>query len=202
MQIYLHISDFFTIFAPELKKYTMKQISFELDSFYGYGCCGCSYSSEDSGQMQVDDAVAATLLQLKAALPADAKGISKDAIEDAIDEGHTELQAMHDTLMEKAKDMDARYWLFEADNECIDESLEEFFYDDVEAGLYEPVPDDIYDHDRGYEPNSFEACRHNYLEWVNSHDDDYWFIADRVGLDLAAVYENSEATYIITEIED
>ena len=180
----------------------MKQISFELDSFYGYGCNGCSYSSEDSGQMQVDDTVAATLLQLKAALPADAKGISKDAIEDAIDDGHTELQAMHDALMEKAKDMDVRYWLFEADNECIDVSLEEFFYDDVANGLYTPVPDNDYDPADGYEPDEFGACRNNYLEWVNSHEDDYWFIADRIGLDLAAVYENSEATYIITEIEE
>ena len=180
----------------------MKNITYSLDSFYGYGCNGCSYSSEESGQMQVDDAVAATLLQMKAALPADAKGIGREEMAAAIEAGHTELEPLHKELTEKAADMDARYWLFEADNDCKEWTLEEFFYDDVENGLYTPVPDDDYDPAGGCEPDEYGACSNNYLEWVNSHEDDYWFIADRVGLDLATVYEESEATYTITEIEE
>jgi len=193
----------------------MKQINFELNSFYGYGCSGCSYSSEEKSQISIEDNAAQTLRQMMTD-----KGISEEEVLSAIEAGHTELQPVHDKLHDLALDMDARYWLFEADNECLDECLEQYFDQDIEDGLYEPSismeeyerksaedaekeDDEDFDEETSWSFLSyFDVCRDEYLEWVNSHDDDYWFIAERVGLDLALVYEDSEATYTITEVEE
>ena len=171
----------------------MKQITYQLDAFYGYGCNGCSYSSEEKSQLAIEDNAGQTLRQMM-----NDKGISEEDVLHAIEAGHAELQPVHDKLHDLALDMEARYWLFEADNECIDECLEPYFDQDIEDGLYSPEPDN-----EDYEGElDFDACRNHYLNWVNSHDDDYWFIAERVGLSLDVVYADSEATYTITEVEE
>ena len=160
--------------------------------------------TEETITKEVSDEVAATLQALIDADEPDEyrseRGATAEAVAEAIEAGHTELQPLHDELCEKFYDMGERFWLFESDNECIDESLEPYFYQDVEEGLYEPETDEDYDSDYGYEPDSFEACRDNYLEWVNSHEDDHEFIADRVGVDLSACREDAPF-YIITEIK-
>ena len=150
---------------------------------------------------EVSDEVAATLQELIDADEPDEyrseRGATAEAVAEAIEAGHTELQPLHDELCEKFYDMGERFWLFESDNDCIDESLEPAFNQDVENGLYEPVPDD-----EDYEGElDFDACRGNYLRWVESHEDDLWFIADRVGCDISYVRSEDEPFYVITSIK-
>lgn len=156
--------------------------------------------TEETITKEVSDEVAATLQDLiDAAEPDEYRshcGATAEAVAEAIEAGHTELQPLHDELCEKFYDMGERFWLFEADNDCIDESLEPAFYQDVEDGLYDPEAED-----EDYEGElDFDACRDNYLEWVNSHDDDLWFIADRVGIDISYVHDEAPY-YCITEIK-
>ena len=156
--------------------------------------------TEETITREVSDEVAATLQALIDADEPDEyrskRGATAEAVAETIEAGHTELRPLHDELSEKYYKMDEEFWLFEADNECIDEALEPYFYQDVEDGLYDPEPDD-----EDYEGElDFDACRDNYLDWVNSHDEDYEFIADRVGVDLSACRED-DSYYIITEVK-
>ena len=61
------------------------------------------------------------------------------------------------------------------------ETLEPYYYSDVEKGLYEPVLDEEFADNPDVEI-CFETCRDNYTEWVRSHTDDLKFIAKRFGL--------------------
>ena len=153
---------------------------------------------------EVSDEVAATLQELIDADEPDEyrseRGATAEAVAEAIEAGHTELQPLHDELCEKFYDMGERFWLFESDNECIDESLKPYFYQDVEDGLYEPQTDEDYNPEDGYAPDSFYACRDNYLDWVNSHRDDHFFVAERVGVDIAACSED-DPYYVIKGIK-
>ena len=174
--------------------------------------------TEETITKEVSDEVAATLQDLiDADQPDDyrRRGATVEAVVEAIEEGHTELQPLHDELCEKFYNMGERFWLFEADNDCIDESLEPAFYQDVEDGLYQPVRDS-YDEDWTDEELEdeeddvlvddeddsidFYACRNNYLNWVNSHEDDLWFIADRVGCDISYVRSEDQPFYVITRV--
>lgn len=182
----------------------MKTITVNIEYSAGMSHSGWM-GTEETITKEVSDEVAATLQDLiDAAEPDEYRshcGATAEAVAEAIEAGHTELQPLHDELCEKFYDMGERFWLFEADNDCIDESLEPAFYQDVEDGLYEPETDEDFDPEYGYEPDSFEACRDNYLEWVNSHEDDLWFIADRVGCDISLVRYEDEPYYCITEIK-
>ena len=174
-----------------------------MEASYGFSCWGGAHGTEGDGEISVSKQVLDTLLALmeaKEPMSESEFGLDYNDIDNAIEAGHTELQQLHEELVDRFYYMDEEYWLFEADNECIDESLEPYFYQDVEDGLYEPETDEDYDPESGYEPDSFEACRDNYLEWVNSHRDDHYFVADRVGVDLSACRED-DPYYIITGIK-
>ena len=178
----------------------MKHITVYIEYSAGLSHSGWM-GTEQTIEKDVSDEVAATLQELIDAAEPDEyhshTGATAEEVAEAIEEGHTELQPLHDELCEKFYDMGERFWLFESDNDCIDESLEPHFYEDVEDGLYEPEPDDEdYDGDL-----DFDACRDNYLNWVNSHEDDLGFIADRVGCDITLVREEDEPYYCIYKID-
>ena len=105
----------------------MKAITVEISAFYGYGCGGGAYSSEETFVFGVNNKVG----DIVAALKKDNKCVDQNVLRAAIDNGHTELQPLWAGIEAKHEDMVARYWLFEADNECIDESLEPYFRDDT-----------------------------------------------------------------------
>lgn len=196
----------------------MHKVSVDISAFYGYGCGGCSYSSGQSNQFEVSDQVASLLTQMRTNKGED---IDQDDIEQALQNGLVELQDLYDAIENEHHDMVVRYWLFEADNDCIDESLEPYFWQDIENGLYEPEqsmeelinayreehPDeeDFWNwNDKKTQRNIYydELCQH-YLNWVNSHTDDYWFIAERVGVELDVVYEDMpDLEFTITEIKE
>lgn len=181
----------------------MKTITVNIEYSAGMSHSGWM-GTEETITREVSDEVAATLQALIDADEPDEyrseRGATAEAVAESIEAGHTELQPLHEELSEIYYKMDEAFWLFEADNECIDEALEPYFYQDVEDGLYDPEPDDDYDPENGYEPDSFEACSGNYLEWVNSHRDDHYFVAERVGVDLAACREDNPY-YIITGVK-
>jgi hypothetical protein len=174
-----------------------------METEYGYSCRGSSHSKEGEDNIEVSDEVLDSLFALmeaKRPTNKDEFGLDYYDIDNAIEAGRTELQQLHEELVDRFYYMDEEYWLFEADNECIDESLEPYFYQDVEDGLYEPQTDEDYDPESGYEPDSFEACSGNYLDWVNSHRDDHYFVAERVGVDLAACRDD-DPYYIVTGVK-
>ena len=190
----------------ENKSKNTKKITAELDAFYGYGCGGCSYGSDKTVEIKVSDKAASTLsalMQAKEEADDDADGLSNEDIEAAIEAGHTELKPLDDDLSHRLWEMIAHYWVFEADNDCLYDSLEEHFDQDVEDGLYEPVADEN-DNDENDGELTFDDCRENYRAWVFSHENDkdgLWFVAERVGIDLGMVDIDIERSYKITEIE-
>lgn len=114
------------------------------------------------------------------------------------------------------------YWLYEADNECLHESLRESFNADVKSGIYPPVSfedfvewfetgdidspeklsflgdlEDMYlDGDEEDLREKYDEYIYSkYYEWVCEHDHE--FVAERVGLDLDACRDD-EVDYTIT----
>jgi len=179
----------------------MKTIDVNIYACYGYGCCGGSYSSEETVKVEVSDEVAATIKSMQS----EYKEVNHTVFEKAIQEEHQELKSVYDAIAEKHKDIVARYWLFEADNDCIDDSLEPSFWEDIEKGLYKPektleecikdlrsqekYPDRDLDDEEQQRYCFYDEYCHQYLDWVNSNED-YYFIAKRTGLDLSVVYED------------
>jgi len=196
----------------------MKKVSVNLYAFYGMGCSGCSYGSDQSSQFEVSDEVAALLSQM---LAKKGEALNQDDITAAIEAGHSGLKKLYAAIEKEHRHMVVDYWLFEADNDCIYESLEPYFWQDIEDGTYEPEksieeliqeyrdehPDeeDDWDWDNEEEQKGiyYNELSGEYLNWVNGHRDDYWFIAERVGIDLSVVYEDMpELEFNIEGIED
>ena len=152
--------------------------------------------------VEVEDDIADTLLTMLENAEPDEDGdiyISDEELWDAVQNGHPELEPLHDELADRCHMMEVLFWCNEA-YDCIDESLKPYFYKDVEDGLYEPQTDEDYNPEDGYAPDSFYACRDNYLDWVNSHRDDHFFVAERVGVDIAACSED-DPYYVIKGIK-
>lgn len=179
----------------------MKTITADLEVFLGCSCWGGWNGDSQTVNVEVEDDIADTLLAMLENAEPDEEGdiyISDEELWDAVQNGHPELEPLHGDLADRCHMMEVVYWCNEA-YDCIDESLEPYFYQDVEEGLYEPETDEDYDSECGYEPDSFEACRDNYLEWVRSHDDDPYFMADRLGIDVGAC--DAEYSFRIKEIK-
>ena len=195
------ISTFFCIFQKKVvtlrgenEMDIMKTIVVSLDVFLGYSHYG-SMGTDGNVVIEVSDEVAALLESLQEGCD---QKLTDEVIMAAIEQGHAELQDLHDELMSRCVEQESLHWCLEEDD-CIDESLEPAFYEDVENGEYEPEPDDEDDED--YDPSEpdYNACRDNYLAWVRSHTDDVWFMAERLGVDVGADYNNY--SYVIEKIE-
>jgi len=182
-------------------------------AFYGFGCgCG-TYSSNETATVEINYDAAATLEEMQKTK----REPTQDDVLAAIKDGHTELQPLYDAILARHTDMVVRYWLFEADNECLDENLEPYFWQDIEKKLYKPEvtrdefvianqnDEDFCDYDFMDEDDVrtayYEFGKEDYLAWVNSHTSDYPFIAERIGLDLDAVYSDiPELEFTITTL--
>ena len=110
----------------------MEKIKVFLEAFYGYSCDGCDHGSEQNIEVEVDDA------QLEALRHIGKEKITYEDITEAIDQGATVLEPLHEQLEEKYYYMVEEYWLYEAYNECLDECLSEAIKKDVRDGLYTP----------------------------------------------------------------
>ena len=173
----------------------MKTIIVSLDVFLGYSHHG-TVGRNESVVIEVSDEVAAELQSLQEGKDEE---LTKEDIVAAIEQGHTELQDLHDELMSRCAEQEGLHWCLEA-YDCIDDSLEPAFYEDVENGEYEPEPDDEDDED--YDPDNpdYDACCNNYLAWVRSHTDDVGFMAERLGVDLGVASDEDNYSYVIEKI--
>ena len=112
------------------------------------------------------------------------------------------------------------YWLYEAYNEFLEESLRASLEEDAEQGLYTPISfedfvemsktvsidfmalnfgdfddneiDFEYEDDVEYRYDSYILS--NYYDWLREHD--HWFAAERIGIDLDACRDD-EVDYVI-----
>ena len=178
----------------------MKNIKVNMEAFFGYGCAGGEWhGAEDSIELEIEDAAAATLKTLQSS----GATLDQDVVKQAIADGHAELQPVYDVIAERFYNMVEEYWLYEADNECIDESLEPAFRADLENELYVPEltfddymaeQDEDADEDDCFDDYYFD-CRDAYLAWVRTHD--HAFEAERVGLDLEACREDEVGFEIV-----
>jgi len=191
----------------------MKEIQVDMYAFHGIGC-GCRrHSSSEIATVEISYEAAATLEEMQKTK----REPTQNDVLAAIKAGHTELQPLYDTVRNLHTDMVVRYWLFEADNECLDENLEPYFWQDIESKLYKPEVDrdefviahqddeDFADYDFMDEDDVrtayYEFGKADYLAWVNGHTGDYSFVAERIGLDLDAVYSDiPELDFTITTL--
>ena len=188
----------------------MKNITVYIDTFYGYGCNGCSYSSQGSEQLQVEDPIADVLRELLANVPevndkVGKKCIDRDCICQAMTEGHEELLPLYENLLQLGREQMAAYWILEADNDCLDETLQPSFFQDIEDGLYTPeISLEEFGEDR--EDEYYYEYKDGYLAWVESHfDEDCDFVAERKGVDVDDIfqgYEDDDISFFIFDIED
>lgn len=197
----------------------MAKIKVELRASYGCNCMGCGYGSKETVEIEVNEQELETLRKLGS------EKISCKAVVEAIENGETVLQSLHEELEEKFYYMVEEYWLYEADNECLEESLLEAMENDLSEDIFTPsisveefieaVKNEEIDFD-GLEFGYFEDIEDNYdledeedvqsvynnyilneyYDWVRGNDHDHEFIAERVGLDLDACRDD-EVDYTI-----
>lgn len=187
--------------------YSMATVKVKLEVSYGYDCTGCGYGSEDTIEIEVSENVLGILRNI------DASEIPCEKVMEALEEGNSELEDLHDEIEDAFYNMIEEYWLFEAYNECLSESLSSAMERDIESGEYTPVSfdefvaelesgelgltefklgrfDDFWELEDKYS-NYLLNC---YYNWVCEHDHE--FIAERVGLDLDACRDD-EVNYTI-----
>ena len=195
----------------------MAKIKVELDAFYGYGCGFQSYGSNKTIELKVSEK------ELDALKKFGKDEISTEDVVDAIESGDTTLESLHDKLSEAFYNMVEEYWLYEADNEFLEESLIEHIENDIESGEYEPSIslaefieaakegkidfdglefgyfDDIdedydFDDEEDIEDKYNSYILNGYYDWIKKHDHE--FAAERVGIDLYACRDD-EVSYKI-----
>jgi hypothetical protein len=192
----------------------MAKIKVELSASYGCNCMGFGYGSEETIEIEVNEQ------ELEALRKLGSEEISCEAVVEAIESGDTTLQSLHEKLEEKFYYMVEEYWLYEADNECLDECLAEHIEQDMSEGIYPPVTydeliewyetgdidSDKLDFLAGFDEGGYlyedqieekydEFIRERYYDWVKEHDHE--FAAERVGLDLDACRDD-EVNYTIS----
>lgn len=195
----------------------MAKIEVELNAFYGFGC-GCqSYDSSDTIDVEVSEN------ELEVLKSFGKEEITAEDIVAAINGGDTTLESLHDKLSEAFYNMAEEYWLYEADNEFLEESLREHIEDDIESGEYAPsisleefikaakegkinfdglefgyfdeIDEDYdFDDEEDIEDKYNSYILNGYYDWIKKHDHE--FVAERVGLDLDACRDD-EVSYTI-----
>ena len=192
----------------------MAKITVELEAFYGYSCGFQSHGSNETVELEISDDELDALKKL-----GKEQNTAEDIV-DAIESGDNTLNSLHEQLSEKFYYMVEEYWLYEADNDCLDECLAEHIEQDMSEGIYPPVTydeliewyetgdidSDKLDFLAGFDEGGYlyedqieekydEFIRERYYDWVKEHDHE--FAAERVGLDLDACRDD-EVNYTIS----
>lgn len=191
----------------------MAKIKVELNASFGCDCMGCGYGREETIEIEVNEQELEALRKLGSA------EFSCEAVVEAIENGETALQSLHEYIEERFYYMVDEYWLYEADNECLEESLSEAIENDLSEDIFTPslsveefieaVKNKEIDFD-GLQFGYFEDIEDNYdlededdvqslynsyilneyYDWLCDKDNDHAFVADRVGVDLDACHED------------
>ena len=193
----------------------MAKIEVKLEADYGYSCSGHGYGSNHTIELEVSDDV------LEALRGIDEDEVTREEVVEAIDGGVEVLQDMHDKIDGECFDMVEEYWLFEAYNEYLEESLQAHIEDDIEEGRYTPMSfedfvegarnksidfedlrfgyyydiDDMLDDEEEMEYLYQSFILNGYYDWVCELN--HWEAAERVGLDLDACHEEDTIDYTI-----
>lgn len=192
----------------------MATIRVNLNAFYGYGHGGGCYGSNETIELEINEQ------ELEALQRLGEEEISCDAVIEAIENGESVLESLHEKLEDKFYYMVEEYWLYEAYNECLHECLAEHIEQDINDGLYTPASsddeEDSFDcncldddseedaEDENYEDEEEYEDEDGYdldayYDWVCGNDHDHAFVAERVGLDLDACRDD-QVDYTITII--
>ena len=192
----------------------MAKFTVELEAFYGYSCGFQGHGSNETVELEISDD------ELDALKKLGKEQITAEDIVDVIESGDATLKSLHEQLSEKFYYMVEEYWLYEADNECLDECLAEHIEQDMSEGIYPPVTydeliewyetgdidSDKLDFLAGFDEDGYlyedqieekydEFIHEKYYDWVCEHDHE--FVAERVGLDLDACRDD-EVDYTIS----
>ena len=193
----------------------MAKIEVKLEADYGCSCSGHGYGSNNIIELEVSDKV------LEALRTIDDKEVTREEVVEAIDGGEEALQDLHDKIDGECFDMVEEYWLFEAYNECLEESLQGCIEDDIEEGRYIPMSfedfvegarnksidfedlqfgyyddiDDMLDDEEEMEDLYQSFILNGYYDWVCELS--HWEAAERVGLDLDACHDENTIDYTI-----
>lgn len=193
----------------------MAKIEVKLEADYGCSCSGHGYGSNNIIELEVSDKV------LEALRTIDDKEVTREEVVEAIDGGEEALQDLHDKIDSECFDMVEEYWLFEAYNECLEESLQGCIEDDIEEGRYTPMSfedfvegarnksidfedlqfgyyddiDDMLDDEEEMEDLYQSFILNGYYDWVCELS--HWEAAERVGLDLDACHDENTIDYTI-----
>ena len=197
---------------------TKIKVEFNVSSGYGHG--GGCYGSNENIEVEVNEQ------ELEALRKLGIEEISCEAVVESIESGDTTLKLLHEKLEEKFYYMVEGYWLYEADNECLEESLSEAMENDMDEDVFTPsisveefveaVKNEEIDFD-GLEFGYFEDIEDNYdlededdvqsiyssytlnqyYDWVCGNGHVHEFVAERVGVDLDACRDD-EVDYKIT----
>ena len=168
----------------------MTKIQVLLNAVHGYSCIGSGNISNATIEVEITDTQLATLLRIVDSLTA-------QSIIEAISNGSTELEPLHEQLSEEFYYMVEEYWLHDADNEFLYDNLGQAIIEDVSNGLYTPTMLNDEDEDENEDDDEDDADNwdlDDYYDWVRTHD--HPFIAERVGLDLEAC-RDQEVDYAI-----
>lgn len=208
----------------------MKTIKVLITAFRGKGVIEGEKIGSCNAQILVSDEAAAILRKMFGALPAKIDGshaIDQDDLIAAIADGQDKLKPVQAQIIDRGRELVTCYRMSKVQTADKDEALEQSFWQDIEDGIYRPALslDEFQDYQRdtadGEEdllPGDFqgnvESCsedmyydhyREEYAAWVQSHmEDDYRFVADRIGVDTTDIYSgatDSHIFYAITEIE-
>lgn len=135
----------------------MAKITVDLEAFYGYSCGFQGHGSNETLKLEISDSELAALKQI------DEAEVSAEAVVEAIEEGDPTLESLHEKLSDAFYNMVEEYWLFEAYNECLYDSLEGAIKEDIRDGLYEPT----------YVDDDDDSCGcHCWAAWNEDEDED------------------------------
>lgn len=173
-----------------------------MSAFYGFGCGGGSFGSDETIEINVKG----SLVKLLKDLQAHGVVLDQDGIVNCI-KGSPErplnrreqhlLMDLHEVLSEKHKRMVIRYWIFEDGNSCEREVLEPFMAQDIKDGVYEhslaleefkEEEDTFWLSDDQIQDEYEERLYQDYREWVYGQEEErgLFFIAERVGCEYCS----------------
>lgn len=187
-----------------------RRIQVTLEAFYGV-CCGGGggMGSEETQEIVVSQRVFNALQKINET------EIDSEEVEEAIEAGVHNLKCLHDYLSNLFYEMVTHYWLYEAYNDCWQESLSNHILADIKSGIYvEKKDEDCYyekssyynedsndskDSDNDNEEDNYIDYRRlrAYKDWLLDGTHDNAFVAERTETDIEGIRNDYEVQYTI-----
>lgn len=181
------------------------KIVVDINSVYGRGCMGGTYSSNDEMVMEIEDEDVADILMRE--LEANDGRLDMYDIENLIDDGEDELEDLHEELWDALVRSEVAFWLERGERHG--DSMCSWREKDMEDGYFVPkmsfeefiaskdvdTEDEDYDEEE-WEYEYFDHLQDEYADWVDTLD--VYEQADRYGLDVDVVITGIKGEYEIS----